>query len=127
MSTPDWLVDGAKIVVVRRWSGIEEAYVTKVKKVSTQSFSVENGTLPRFRNSNQYGTGGYSYGPTYQAYAFDSEEGKKALERRDLRRAEQTAERAYSTWSRSRTQANLMASIEAFNALYNIVMKEQQS
>lgn len=127
MSTPDWLVDGAKIVVVVSWSLQESVYVTRVKKVSTKSFSVDDPTLPRFRNSDQWGTGRQSYGPSYIAYAFDSEQGKKALKRRALYRAEQTAEKAYKTWTRSKTQANLMASIEAFNALYNLVTKEEQS
>lgn len=113
---PEWLIDGAEVVVVRYGSRTETAVKTRIKKVSTKSFTIED-TQNRFRNDTQIhhepGTwSGYS-----KVFPRGSTEADEALRRKERGQLENKVDALYLLWQRNHAELTRMALIEALQAL----------
>lgn len=112
---PDWLVAGAEVVVVLGYSRYERVMQTRIKKVSTQRFTV-HGAPNQFRISDQKHSGG-DYGPPSRVYPLDSDAARYALAGARRRKLENIASHACATWGREKTEQSRQAVIDAFQAL----------
>jgi hypothetical protein len=113
---PDWLVDGAEVVVVRHGNRTEGAFKARIKKVSTKSFTLE-GSPSRFRNDTQIhhepGTwSGYS-----QVFPRGSTEADEALRRKEHEQLKNKVDALYLLWQRGHTEPKRQALIDALQAL----------
>lgn len=113
---PDWLKEGAAVVVSGGtvMSG-PRVVKTRIKKVAGQSFTVEAEGEPRFRirtmQSALQGSTWDSY--TREVVPADSPEGQKILAGMRRRNAQRLADREIKEWQKTRDAESLDAAIAA--------------
>ena len=113
---PDWLIPGAEVVLYSVGNINQSPHVvkTRVKKVATQSFTVEREQEPRFRIKTMSAECGYSWSSyTRKVLRSNSTEGQAKLREARGRRLESTADMAYAAWQNSRSAEHLSALIGA--------------
>jgi hypothetical protein len=109
---PDWLVDGAEVVVVYVNGLTQRANKDRVKKVSAHSFTIE-GLPVRFRTRDQRS----NYEHRRQVFSLDSAEGQRALTIQQRQNQMNKVGMSYLQWQQKPTDANRLALIEALQAL----------
>jgi hypothetical protein len=113
---PEWLVEGARVVVYSMVGLTTTARLTKVKKIFKRQFSVED-SAEKFNIYTQSRRCGGTWGVTYYVVPADSAEGRRLIAGELRRRAEVKARRAFDGWLRESSEDNRLAVIKAFEAL----------
>jgi hypothetical protein len=109
---PDWLVDGAEVVVVYVNGLRRSANKDRIKKVSAHSFTIE-GSPVRFRLRDQRS----SYEHNRRVLALDSAEGQRALAIQQREYQVNKINAWYRMWQRNLNEPKRLALIEALQAL----------
>jgi hypothetical protein len=109
---PDWLVDGAEVVVVYVSGLTRSANKDRIKKVAAHSFTIEGSPI-RFRTRDQRS----SYEHNRQVFALDSAEGQRALAIQQREYQVNKINALYRMWQRSPNEPKRLALIEALQAL----------
>lgn len=118
---PDWLVEGAEIIVFSATfdlSRIGRLTCTTVKKVSTQTFSVDIANSPRFRIEERPEHKVHEYDLTPQfVLPLDSPEAVVIIERRQQIRLRKAAKMICELYQDEPTRENRLAAIKALQAI----------
>jgi hypothetical protein len=109
---PDWLVDGAEVVVIYAHGLSQSANKTRIKKVSKTSFTIE-GLPIRFRTRDQRS----NYEHRRLVVPIDSAEGKKALAKQEREYLMNKIGILYLRWERDPNEPKRLELIEALQAL----------
>jgi hypothetical protein len=110
---PDWLVDGAEVVVVYSCGLTRSANKDRIKKVSAHSFTIEGSPI-RFRTWDQRSS---SYEHHRQVFSIDSAEGQRALAIQQREYQVNKINVLYRVWQRSPNEPKRLALIKALQAL----------
>lgn len=119
MSETDWIVPGAAVVLYSSGGPSRNYNPThsRIKKVATKSFSVEDDREPRFDLRSQTARQGGSWGWTRHCVPADSPEAAKVLAAVDRGRKANRARGAVDEWIRVRSRDARLAAIAALEAV----------
>lgn len=116
---PEWLTEGAKVLAYSVSSGLTHSYpkVVTVKKISTESFSVDDDSEPRFSLRTLDARVGGTWGHTRRIVSITSAEAKREIQRERDNRRTAYARSAVNEWQKKCTKEARLAAIAALQAI----------
>jgi hypothetical protein len=121
IEVPSWLVEGAEVLAYSPYSsGTHRPAITKIKKISTKSFTLDAEGEPRYSLADQSHVSREAWSSNVRnVVPLDSDQARVEIRReKELRRVKK-ADSAVDEWRRKHTWESRLAAIAALQAIEN--------